>query len=403
MHRTPYVLHLDMDAFYASVEKATDPSLRGKPVVVGAPPDARGVVSAASYEARAYGVHSALPSRTAARLCPHAVFLPPDFAKYKSYHDRLMAILGETSPLVEPLSLDEAFVDLTGCERLYGWLPAKALALQARVREDLGITCSVGLGTSRVVAKIASDYRKPEGATLVTPGNEAWFLAPLAIERMPGIGRVTATRLRRLGYRTLGELASTDMDTLRRQFGEHALALARRARGEGSASVVPDTERKQVSKEHTFDVDTADPGVLLGTLHYLSERVGSRMRGQGVAGRTAQLKLRHTDFTTVTRRITLPDQTNSDAEIWRAATELFDATWTPGTPVRLIGIGMSGLGQAGAQLSMFTDESQKRDMAVEDVLDAIRARYGVDAVTRGDTQAIRQAWAPRPKSDPREE
>jgi DNA polymerase-4 len=391
-----------MDAFFASVEKALDPSLAGKPVIVGAPPHARGVVSAASYEARKYGVHSAMPSRTAGRLCPNGVFLPPDFDAYKRYHERLMAILEAASPIVEPLSLDEAFVDLTGCERLYGWIPAKARALKDQVKEELGLTCSVGLGTSRVVAKIASDFRKPEGATIVTAGNEAIFLAPLIIERMPGIGKVTAKRLRLLGYRTLGDIQQAAPDTLRRQFGDHGLVLARRARGQGSSSVLPDTERKQVSKEHTFDSDTADPALLLGTLHYMSERVASRMRSKGWAGRTATLKLRHTDFTTLTRRVTLADATDLDSEIWRVACELFDETWVPGTPVRLIGIGMSGLCEAGAQLALF-EEMRRTGSPLDEALDAIRGRYGVDSVTRGDTQELRRRWAARPKADPREE
>ena len=389
MSRTPYILHLDMDAFFASVERALDPTLVGKPVIVGSPPDARGVVSAASYEARAYGVHSAMPSRTAGRLCPHGVFLAPNFEAYKHYHERLMAILAEASPLVQPLSLDEAFVDLTGCERLYGWIPGKAVAIKELVHDELGLTCSIGLGTTKVVAKIASDHDKPDGATIVTPGNEALFLSSLPIRAMPGIGGVTAKRLRLLGYRTLGDIQAASPETLLRQLGDHGLVLARRARGLGSHVVAPDVERKQVSKEHTFDVDTDDPALLLGTLHYLCERVAARLRARGSGGRTAQLKLRHTDFTTVTRRLTLADLTNSDAEVWRVAAELFEETWTPGTPVRLIGIGMSGLSDAEAQLALF-DEGVRTGAPLDEAVDRIRARYGIDAIVRGDAP-------PRPK------
>lgn len=402
MSKTPYILHLDMDAFYASVEKALDPSLARRPVIVGAPPDARGVVSAASYEARAFGVHSAMPSRTAGRLCPHGVFLPPDFEKYKEYHHRLMDILTAASPLVEPLSLDEAFVDLTGCELMYGWIPAKAREIQARVRRELGITCSIGLGTSKVVAKIASDLRKPDGATLISPGNEAWFLAPLPIEAMPGIGPVSSAKLRRLGLRRLGDLQRADPSELAARLGEYALALRARALGMGSHDVNPGEDRKQLSKEHTFDKDTADAEVLLGTLHYLVERVAARLRSCGLAGRVVQLKLRHTDFTTLTRRTTLPDPANADAQLWRSAVELFEQTWVPGTPVRLIGIGASRLEEPDAQLSLFGSPTHVSD-PLDEALDRIRERWGVDAVTRGDTQEIRRRWVERPRRDPREE
>jgi DNA polymerase IV len=414
MRTTPYILHLDMDAFYASVEKAEDPSLAGKPVIVGAPPDARGVVSAASYEARKYGVHSAMPSRTAGKLCPHGVFLPPDFEKYKAYSERVMRILWAASPLVEPLSLDEAFVDLTGCERLWGWIPDKARALQEEVRAELGITCSIGLASTRVVAKIASDYMKPNGATIVAGGNEAWFLAPLAIERMPGIGKVTAQRLHLLGYKTLGDIQAASAETLRRHFGDHGLVLADRARGIGSHVVTIDADQKSLSKEHTFDEDTEELDLLLGTLHYLCERVASRLRAKGLAGRTVQLKLRDSDFTTLTRRLTLPDSTNSDEDLWRAAVDLFEKAWVPGTAVRLIGIGMSSLDDAGGQMSLGEDQEpaargsvpgigKRRSPALDQALDRIRDKWGVDSVTRGSTQELRRRWAKRAKQDYREE
>ena len=295
------ILHVDLDAFFAAVEQRDRPELRGRPVIVGGDPQARGVVSAASYEARAFGVHSAMPLRTASALCPDGAFLPVDGAKYRRESGRVMEVLGRFTPLLEQVSIDEAFLDVAGSERLFGPPEAIARRIRAAVRDEIGLTASVGVATTKLVAKIASDLRKPDGLVVVPPGEEAAFLAPLPIRRLWGVGEQTRLVLAEHGVRTIGDLAELPVDVLVRRLGAHGATLHDRARGIDPSPVTGDVAAKSVSHEHTFDVDTADAEVIERTLLALSEGVASRLRAGGVRAATVQVKVRDSNFHTVTR------------------------------------------------------------------------------------------------------
>jgi len=376
--------HLDMDAFFVSVEELFDPSLKGKPVVVGGRPNERGVVSAASYAARKFGVHSAMPLRTAYKLCPQAIFVDGHRERYIEYSHKVYEVLQRFSPRVDMASIDEAYLDLTGTERLHGTPLQAAHKLHHAVRESTGLNCSIGIAASRMVAKVASDQAKPNGILWIVPGQEASFLAPLDVRKIPGVGKVTETHLHACGIRKVGDLARLDQAFLEQRFGKWGLALAGKAQGMDAGGWF-DTEvgegggPKSVSHEHTFSVDTADITALDGILVRLSEMVARRLRDHHVWARTIQIKLRYTDFSTFTRSRTLDHASQVDAEIAAAARDLFHKAWT-GKPIRLLGVYAQSLEANEGQTSLIDEpraEDWRRTLAA---VDKIREKYGQDGI-----------------------
>ena len=374
------ILHVDLDAFFAAVEQRDRPELRGKPVIVGGVPPGRGVVSAASYEARAYGVHSAMSVTEAFRRCPHGVFLPVDGRRYQQASRDVMAILRRFTPQVEPISIDEAFLDVTGSRPLFGEGPAIAAAIKSAVRDDVGLTASVGVATTKLVAKIASDLRKPDGLVVVPAGEEAAFLAPLPISRLWGVGQKTATVLEEYGVKTIGDLAALSPDLLVRRFGKHGASLGTRALGMDDDPVHEGDPAKSVGHETTFDTDSSDPEVIERTLLALSEGVAGRLRSASVRASTITVKIRDSSFKTITRQRTLAEPTDLTEPIYRTALEL-TRPQVRGIRVRLLGVSASNLGER-EQLELFAGEDPRRRKVVE-AADAVRRRYGSRAVTRG--------------------
>jgi DNA polymerase IV len=377
---TRTILHVDLDAFFAAVEQRDRPELRGKPVIVGGGgPGDRGVVSTASYEARVFGVHSAMPLRTAGRLCPQGVFLPVDGTKYQAVSREVMAVLRTFTPLVEPISIDEAFLDVTGSTSLFGDGEAIGRRIKEGVRDEVGLTISVGVATTKLVAKIASDLRKPDGLVVVPPGTEAEFLAPLEIGRLWGVGAKSAAVLREYGVRTIGDLAALPDDLLVRRFGKHGASIGERARGLDADPVGGRDAAKSIGHEHTFDVDTSDREVIERTLLGMSEGVAGRLRDSGVRATTVTVKIRDSTFRTITRQRTMPSATDLTEPIYRAALELARPE-VRGLRVRLLGVTASGLA-AREQLSLFATDDARRRRAVE-ATDAVRHRFGDRAITR---------------------
>lgn len=382
------ILHCDLDAFYASVEQRDHPEYRGKPVIVGGLPHERGVVSAASYEARAFGVRSAMPLRVAGRLCPDGIYVRGDATKYEEASDQVMALFAERTPLVQPISLDEAFLDVTASAHLFGGALAIARELKGAVRSRLGLVLSVGVATNKLCAKIASDLRKPDGLVVVEPGTEAAFLAPLPLERLWGVGPRTREALEDLGLRTIGDLAATDAAMLESRLGAHGAAIAERARGIDDDPVVPEEAPKSVGHEHTFDSDTLDHALIEATLLRLAEGVGRRLRSGGLLGRTVMLKLRVAPFETRTRQRTFAAATDDDVAIFRASRSLLRAALDEDrehgrlSPVRLVGVSVHGL-VAGQQLGLFEGARAARLNAA---LDAVRSRFGEEALDRASAR-----------------
>jgi DNA polymerase-4 len=378
---TRTILHVDLDAFFAAVEQRDQPELRGKPVVVGmGGSNDRGVVAAASYEARVFGVHSALPIRTARRLCPDCIFVPVRGAVYASVSRDVMAILRRFTPVVEPISIDEAFMDVTASRALFGDGRAIATRIKATIREELELTASVGVASTKLVAKVGSDLRKPDGLVVVEPGDEAAFLAPLPISRLWGVGPSTAAALRDFGVATIGDLAAMDRASLVRRFGQHGAALVDRAHGRDVDPVSDPDAAKSVGHEHTFDEDTSDPEVLERTLLAMSEGVSARLRDAGVRATTVTVKVRDSAFATVTRQRKLVEPTDLTEPIWRAALDLARPEFR-GKRIRLVGVTASGLGERD-QLAMFDGISDDRQRRVVVAADELRHRFGTRAVTR---------------------
>lgn len=374
------ILHVDLDAFFAAVEQRDRPELRGKPVAVGGGGASdRGVVSAASYEARRFGVHSAMPLRVAARLCPDLVFVPVDGRKYAAVSREVMAILRRYTPAVEQISIDEAFLDVAGSESLHGAPAHIARAIKRAVVVELGLTVSVGVAATKLVAKVASDLDKPDGLVVVSPGTEAAFLAPLPISRLWGVGSKTAAVLSEFGVRTIGDLAALPDDLLARRFGKQGPVLAQRARGLDASRVSDGEPARSVSHEHTFAVDTADPEELERTLLALSEGVAGRLRAGGVKARTVAVKVRDSSFRTISRQRTLAEPTDQTEVVFAAACELARPQLL-GIRVRLLGVAASHLGE-GVQLPLFSSEDERRRKATA-AADAIRRRYGSGAIRR---------------------
>jgi DNA polymerase-4 len=372
------VIHVDMDAFFASVEQRDRPELQGRPVIVGADPRGRGVVSAASYEARRFGVHSAMPIGRAARLCPQAVFLPVDRDKYGAVSRRIMGILADFTPLLEPVSIDEAFLDVTASRELFGEGAAVARRIKARIRQDVALTASVGVASNKFVAKVASDLDKPDGLVVVEPGAEAAFLEPLPVSRLWGVGRVTGAQLEALGIRTIGQLARAPASQLAAAFGSAGAALAALARGLDDRPVEPLSPPKSVGAEETFEMDHRDAERLRATLRQQAERVTRELRDEGYAARTVTIKLRFADFSAITRSHT-GDPTQDGLTVYRQVIALLDRI-SLAQPVRLIGLSVSGLGVAGAgQLSLLDAAAVRRERLARAV-DRLLERFGDAAV-----------------------
>jgi DNA polymerase IV len=378
--------HVDMDAFFVSVEELYDPSLKGKPVVVGGRPTERGVVSAASYAARRFGVHSAMPLRTAYKMCPQAIFVDGHPERYREYSQKVYDVLQSFSPLVEMASIDEAYLDTTGTERLYGPPLRAAHLLHDRMKQQTSLNCSIGIAASRLVAKISSDQAKPNGVLWVLPGQEAAFLAPLDVRKVPGVGKVTEKNLNAFGIRKVGDLARLDDSFLEQHFGKWGLALAGKSRGLDAGGWF-DTEigeeagPKSISHEHTFSEDTADLAQIEATLSRLCEMVGRRLRENGLHARTIQLKLRYSDFSTITRAHSVARATQVDTELAEEIRELFRRNWKAGATVRLLGVHASGWSEGDEQLDLMGEERHEKWTLALAAADKVRDKYGESAIS----------------------
>jgi len=378
---TRTIMHVDMDAFYASIEQRDDPALAGKPVIVGGVTGPRGVVSAASYEARRYGVHSAMPISRARRLCPEGVYLSGDMEKYKAVSVQLRAIFSSYTPLVEPLSLDEAFLDVTACIKLWGGAEKIGREIKGRVRDELGLTASVGIAPNKFLAKIASDHEKPDGLVVIKPGEESEFLFALPVGAIHGVGKVTARRMTEHGIETVGRLAEMSREKLRRLFGKQGERLHELSHGIDENEVIAETEAKSISHETTFDVDVGDEKRLRKTLGLLSDRVGVRLRQEGLVSGTVGVKVRLADFTTITRERSLAEPVDADNEIFSLAWGLFRDVPLGGQKVRLLGVVASGLDRPSGQMGLFADAGEKSRRTMRAV-DNIRKRFGDAAIGR---------------------
>ncbi len=379
------IFHVDMDAFFVSVEELYDPSLKNQAVVVGGAAHERGVVAAASYAARKFGVHSAMPLRTAAKLCPHAIFVPGHPARYRECSDKVYRVLNRFSPKLEMVSIDEAYVDMSGTERLYGPPMRAAHLLHTAIKSDAQLNCSIGVGTSRLIAKVCSDQAKPNGVLWIQPGCEASFLAPLEVRKIPGVGKVLEKRLEEQGIRKVRDLATRDELWLKQNFGALGLALAGKARGEDAggwfdADIGEDAGPKSVSHEHTFSRDTSDQQVLESMLARLSEMVCRRLREQELPARTLQLKLRTSDFHTITRARTVARPTAVDSEVFAVVRELFRENWN-GEAVRLLGIHASHFDSESDQLGLSGASPHDKWNQALSAADRLREKFGENAVS----------------------
>jgi DNA polymerase-4 len=379
------IFHVDMDAFFVSVEELFDASLKGKAVVVGGQRNERGVVSAASYEARKFGVHSAMPLRAAAKMCPHAIFVNGHPERYRECSEKVYKVLGAFTPQVEMASIDEAYLDMTGTERLHGPPLRAADQLHRRMKAETGLNCSVGIGTSRLIAKVSSAQAKPNGVLWIVPGQEAKFLAPLDVREIPGVGKVMEGHLHALGIQKVGDLAKLEDGDLEDRFGKWGLALAGKARGEDAggwfdSEVGEDIEAKSISHEHTYNEDTADPSQLEATLMRLSEMVGRRLRESNFYARTIQLKLRYKDFTTITRAHTLPSPTQLDTEIFEQIRALFRENWKKGAQVRLLGVHASSFTTQEGQIDLLEGSRHERWKNALAAADRLRDKFGESSV-----------------------
>ena len=377
-------MHVDLDAFYASVEQLRRPELRGKPVIVGGAgvPGERGVVAAASYEARPFGVRSAMPLTRARRLCPDAIFVPCDFKAYREASKAVFDILDRYSPFIEPIALDEAYLDCTGQEALMGPPDKVAVRLRDEVKSRCGLDLSIGVATCKLVAKVASELRKPRGLVVVRPGEEAAFLAPLPLGKLPGCGPATVARLERLGVRTIGELAALPDPLLGELFGQYGRALGGHARGVDPSPVTPPGDPKSISREVPFDRDQVNLTKIRETALALLQDVGQSLRAHALAARTVVLKIRYQPFDTQSRQATLEFATDRDDELALAFRELFDHQVDRSRPVRLVGAGVSNLEPTATQLSLLEDRASRR-VRLDAELDALRERFGDQVIARG--------------------
>ncbi len=379
------ILHVDMDAFFVSVEEVFDPRLKGKAVIVGGAPDQRSVVLAASYEARKYGVHSAMPSVTAGHLCPHAIFLPGRHDQYLAYSQKVHRVLCDFTPVVEMVSIDEAYLDLTGLGRLHGNPFQLAHRLRAKIQSKTGLSSSIGISGSKLVSKVASDLAKPSGILHVLPGHEAAFLAPLKIGKIPGIGKLTERRLKDLGLTLVRDLAGLGQEFLSEAMGRWGESLYRKSIGLDTAHFDFNEEPKSISHEHTFARDTNDPELIHSTLVHLVQKVAHRLRDHKMIARTITLKLRDLEFQTITRAISLEEPTQLDSEIMERVSALLKVNWDGRLKIRLVGVALSGLGYGPWQENFFEKPRRDKMMRLYEVADRIRDKFGFGSVLSART------------------
>jgi len=372
------ILHIDMDAFYASVEVLDDPSLKGKPVMVGGTPEGRGVVAAASYEARAYGVHSAMSAARAIKLCPDGIFLRGRMDRYSEISDQVFSIFEDYTPLVEPLSIDEAFLDVTGSRRLFGSAEEVGRIIKARILEEIGLVASVGLAANKFLAKLASDLEKPDGFTIIPPGEARTLLASLPIGKLWGVGKVAEKQMHRFGIRKVGDLLAVPRDLVVEQFGDHAAHLLELAVGNDDRPVIPVHDAKSIGNETTFREDISEARHLQEILDQLAAKVARRLRSHGFVARTVTLKARYPDFTTHTRSETLKDPSDSSVELRDAARRLLiEKLGRGGRPLRLIGVTASNLVHEGeGQAQLFPDPGRERDRKLDSIMDRVHGKFG---------------------------
>ena len=378
------ILHIDMDAFFASVEQRDRPELRGKPVLVGGD-GPRGVVAAASYEARAFGCHSAMPSAIAKRLCPNAIFVKGSHSSYSAVSKQVFEILERFSPAIQPISIDEAFLDVSGSTHLFGSPTDIAIEIRRLVKQELDLTCSVGIAPNKFLAKLASDMNKPDGYTLITPETTQHILDPLPVEKLMGVGPSTQRSLDRLGVRTVAQLRALPKETLNTRMGEFGDKLYRLSRGIDDRPVRIDKGAKSISHEHTFETDLQDPDEVRAIIARQAGDVAARLRKHGRYAKTISIKVRFGNFETITRSHTLDAQTNETNTIHQAAKSLFDQWARDYRPVRLIGVGLSGLTQSPADAGLFDAQSNNKNQAVDKAADAIASKFGKNALTRAST------------------
>ncbi|UCC61190.1 MAG: DNA polymerase IV [Dehalococcoidia bacterium] len=384
------IMHVDIDSFFASVEQVMNPDLKGKPVVVGGDPNGRGVVACASYEAREYGLKAGMSLAVAKRLCPHAIFMGGDFRSYRDASKVFMGILAEYTPEIESAGIDEAYLDLSGFEVLYGPAKETAIGIKRRINSELGITASIGIASSKVVAKVASDIYKPDGLVEVLPGDEPSFLAPLPVAKLPCVGSKTEVILKRMGIKTIGELGRLPLSLLKQSFGVHGEVMYRYANGIDCRKLALNSSRKSISRETTFNENTADRIYLNAVLHYLGEKVGASLRSQGRYAKCITIKVRYADFESITRSHTLRDAVNTEKDIYEVGRFLLDRALGHRTaPVRLIGIGVSNLTD-GIQLKMF-DHYQETMSRLIGAIDKIRDRHGFTTIGVGRTLPLKMA------------
>ncbi len=380
------IFHIDMDAFFVSVEELYDPSLKGKPVVVGGQAHERGVVSAASYAARKFGVHSAMPLRTAAALCPQAIFVDGHRDRYALYSGKVKTVLESFTPKFEMASIDEAYLDMTGTERLHGPALQAAHKLHEAIKSATGLNNSIGCSTARLVSKVASDQAKPNGVLWIPPGAESAFLGPLDIRKIPGVGKVAEKNLQDIGVYKVSDLALLDDRFLMERFGKLGLALAGKAKGFDAGSwfekeMATNEDPKSISHEHTFDEDTADRNTLESTLTHMSEKVGRRLREHALHARTVQIKFRYSDFSTFTRAQSLDHATQLDTEIYQTARALFDSNWQAGRAIRLIGVQTSGFEETEGQLDLLGGDRNEKLKRIFIAADMLRDKFGDGSVS----------------------
>ena len=377
-----WIIHADLDAFFASVEQLLDPRLKGKAIIVGGSPQARGVVASASYPARRYGVRSAMPVARALRLCPQAILVPARHGVYGEHSQRVMSILREITPLVEQVSIDEAFLDVSGCEALWGPIERITQLIRRRIDAECGLPVSIGAASNKLVAKIACDLGKPEGLIVVAPGDEAPFLAPLSIERLWGVGQVMGARLRDLGIETIGQLATWPEEQLVQQFGEAGHGLFRGARGIDTGSVHLTREQRSMSKEVTFARDVSDIATLQRTLLQMSDSLAAGLRREHLVAETVRLKLRFPDFDTITRQQHMASPTDQADTIYALAIDLLRRNLARGQQLRLLGLAVSGLIEEGGYQLSLLDSSDQKQIRLSRAVDQIRERYGRGAISR---------------------
>ncbi|MFH1790729.1 MAG: DNA polymerase IV [Candidatus Omnitrophota bacterium] len=386
-----YIVHIDMDAFFAAVEERDNPALKGKPIVVGADPKGgrgRGVVSTCSYEARKYGIHSAMPISTAYRKCPGAVFLPVDIDKYSAVSNRIYGILIDFTPDIEPVGIDEAFLDITGTYRFFGSPGDTCLAIKRRIAAETRLTASVGLAPTKMAAKIASDLKKPDGFVEVTEETLLEFLRPLDISRIWGLGKKTEPAFRAAGINTIGDLADRGTEEMARLFGRNGLYFRDLARGIDGRAVETEYEEKSVSNEHTFGTDTADDELVSSTLMGLCEKVSNRLRDAGKEGKTVTLKIRLGGFETFTRAKTIPVPTNHADQLYKEIKGLYGRFDRKGKNIRLVGVKISGLSLTARNKSLFKDSRERKAETLHRVMDSIRLKFGEEYIHRAQSGRV---------------